>query len=313
MTRISTLTGPIDSQDLGFTLMHEHLFVLSWSMRSAFPGWLDRQAVIDGAVRALSAVHASGVDTILDCTAINLGRDIAMMREVADRSEVRVIASGGVYWTEEPWLDSWEPDPLFDWLMKDLDNLEGTGLKPGVIKCGTDRFGITPLNEKLLRVTARMHRATGLPITTHTTVRNRSALDQLDLFASEGVDLTHVVIGHCGDTDDMAMLEAILKHGCCIGMDRFRPVHMFPTEKRVKVIAELCKRGYASQMVLSHDTDVCSDFGRYKRPSASDPDAFTRTYCYVPDVVVPALRAAGVTEAQIHQMTVDNPRRVLTG
>ena len=310
MPHVNSLTGPVDSQKLGFTLMHEHIYVLSWSMRQAFPGWLDRQSLIDAAVRELAVVHASGVDTVVDCTAINLGRDVSMMREVAERSDVHIIASGGLYWTEEPWLDKWDADQLFDWLMKDLESMEGTGVKPGIIKCGTDRFGITPLNEKLLRVTARLHRASGLSITTHTTVANRSALDQLDLFAAEGVDLSHVVIGHCGDSEDMEMLEAILARGCFIGMDRFRPVHQFPTEKRVKVIAGLCRRGYAGQMVLGHDVDVASDFGKYRRPSPANPDVAERVYCYVPDVVVPALRAAGVTDGQIRQMTQENPRRV---
>jgi phosphotriesterase-related protein len=198
-------------------------------------------------------------------------------------------------------------------LMQDIDGMQGTNIKPGILKCGTDRFGITPLNHKLLQVTARLHKLTGLPITTHTTVTNRSALDQLDLFAEEGVDMQHVVIGHCGDTEDYDMLEAILAHGSYIGMDRFRAVHAFPTEKRVQVIAELCRRGYAGRMVLSHDTDVASDFNRYKRPAPEQLPAATCVYCYVPEVVVPALRAAGVSEEHIHMMTVDNPRRIFGG
>ena len=309
MSPVNTVTGPVSGADLGFTLMHEHLFVLSWSMRHAFPTWLDRQAVVDQAVRELDAVFASGVRTVVDCTAINLGRDLGMMREIAVRTPVRIVASGGLYWTEEPWLDRWEPDPLFDWLLQDVQNMEGASIKAGIIKCGTDRFGVTPLNRKLLQVTARLQRATGLPITTHTTVTNRSGLDQLDVFAGEGVDLSNVIIGHCGDTDDLAMLEAILARGCSIGMDRFRPVHLFPTEKRVAAIAQLCRRGYAGQMILSHDVDAASDFGRYRRPA--QPPLTERVYCYVPDVVLPALRAAGIGEAQIQQMTVDNPRRLL--
>jgi phosphotriesterase-related protein len=310
MSHVATVTGPIDSRDLGFTLMHEHLFVLNHSMRQAFPGWFDRRALIKSAVLELQAAYASGVRTIVDCTPLNLGRDVGLMREIAERSQVRIIASGGLYWTEEPWLDRWAPDLLFDWLMQDLNSLEGSGIKPGMIKCGSDRFGVTPLNQKILQVTARLHRSTGLPITTHTTVANRSALDQLDLFAAEGVNLSRLVIGHCGDTDDMDMLEGILARGSFIGMDRFRPVHAFPTEKRVQVVAELCRRGYADRMILSHDTDVASDFGKRKRPS---PGVLTSVYCYVPDVVLPALRAAGVTDEKIHQMTVVNPRRILAG
>jgi phosphotriesterase-related protein len=311
MPYVDAITGRVDSKDLGFTLMHEHMFVLSWSMRQAFPDWIDRTMLIEHALVELQAVYDSGVRTIVDVTPINLGRDLSMLSEVAARSKVQIVGSGGLYWTEEPWLDRWEADRLFDWLMKDLDGMEGTGVKPGIIKCGTDRFGISPLNRKLLQVTAHLHRATGLPITTHTTVTNRSALDQLDLFAEEGVDMTRLVIGHCGDTEDMEMLEAILARGSFIGMDRFRAVHIFPTEKRVKVIAELCRRGYAGRMLLSHDTDSASDFGQYRRPAPDKVKEAERVYCYVPDVVVPALREAGVTEEQVRQMTVENPRRIL--
>jgi len=312
MSHVNTMNGKVDADDLGFTLMHEHLFVFSWSMRRAFPAWLDRQAVINQAVCDLQAAYDSGVRTLVDCTAINLGRDVHMMQAIAERSPVTIVASGGLYWTEEPWLTNWEPEAIFDWLMQDLQGMEGTGIRPVIIKCGTDRLGVTELNRKLLQVTARLQRATGLPITTHTTIANRSALDQLDIFAAEGVNMARVVIGHCGDTDDIEMLEEILARGSFIGMDRFRPQHAFPTEKRVAVIAELCRRGYADRLVLSHDTDVASDFHRYKRPSSQQPAVPLRVYCYIPDVVLPALRAAGVAEEHIWQMTVANPRRILS-
>ena len=313
MSHINTLTGPLAGQDLGFTLMHEHLFVLNWSMRQAFPDWLDRRAIVEQAVADLHAAYASGVRTIVDCTAINLGRDIDLAREIAERSPVHIIASTGLYWTEEPWLDRWEPDLILDWLKKDVGGMQGSGIKPGVIKCGSDRFGVTPLNRKLLQVTARLHHKTGLPITTHTTKDNDSALQQLDIFAEEGVDLSHVVIGHCGDSADIGKAEAILARGSFIGMDRFRAVRQvfgFNTENRVKLVAELCQRGYASRMVFSHDEDVASDFGQHKRPVQAAAPAPTGAYCYVADTVVPALRAAGVTDEQIRQMTVENPRRV---
>ena len=109
----------------------------------------------------------------------------------------------------------------------------------------------------------------------------------------------------------MELLGAILARGSFIGMDRFRPVHEFPTEKRVKVIAELCRHGYADRLVLSHDADVAGDFGQGNRPSPGEPPEITSVFCYIPDVVLPALRAAGVNDEQIRQMTIVNPRRIL--
>ena len=122
-----------------------------------------------------------------------------------------------------------------------------------MIKCATDEPGITPGVEQVLRCCARAHRQTGIPITTHTHAATRRGLEQQHIFKEEGVDLSRVVIGHCGDTEDIDYLEEIMAAGSFIGMDRFGIDVMLPTENRVNTVAELCKRGHADQMVLSHD------------------------------------------------------------
>ncbi|MHB1295535.1 MAG: phosphotriesterase family protein [Anaerolineae bacterium] len=311
MADIQGVGGAMQTDTLGFTLMHEHILTLSWSMRQAFPGWLDRESFLAYAVSDLRLAKASGVDTIVDATPLNLGRDVGILAEAAAQSGVQIIAATGLYWTEEPWLDPWEPDRLVEWLLRDLESMQGTGIRAGIIKCGTDRLGLTPLNRKFLQVAARLHRVSGLPISTHSSVANRSGLMQQEVFAEEGVDLSHVVIGHCGDTDDLDHLEALLARGGALGMDRFSPRHGFPTASRVRVIAELCRRGYADRMVLSHDASLVSDWwpGRvahWDAPSQGSP------FSYIPQQVLPALREAGVSEEDIRQMTQRNPQRVLS-
>ena len=190
------------------------------------------------------------------------------------------------------------------------DGIQGTTIKAGIIKCGTDRAGLTPINHKVLQVSARLHRATGLPITTHTHVANRSGLLQQDVFEREGVDLSHVVIGHSGDTSDLDYLETILRRGSFIGMDRFGHPQIYPFDKRVATIAELCRRGWADRMVLAHDADLYSDW------SAEGLDLHIRgekplPFCRITEEILPMLRQAGVSEEHIHLMTVENPRRAL--
>lgn len=311
MASAQGVLGPIDTGDLGFTLMHEHVLVASWAMRRCFPDYVDEGELLERAERELRSAMERGVRSVVDLTPINLGRDARLLREVARRTGVQLIAATGFYWTEEPWMEAWPAEALVEYLVRDLERgMEDTEARAGIIKCATDRLGVTELNRKLLQVAARAHRATGAPISTHSSVANRSGLAQQDVFEEEGVDLRRVVIGHCGDTEDVDYLEAILKRGSTIGMDRFGIDILLPTEQRVDTIAKLCERGWEGQMVLSHDAACHIDWFPRAMIERTVPNW---NYRHIPDDVIPALREQGVSEAQIRRMTVDNPRRVFEG
>jgi phosphotriesterase-related protein len=182
-----------------------------------------------------------------------------------------------------------------------------TGVKAGIIKCATDEPGVTPDVERVLRAAAQAHRKTGVPISTHTHAASEVGLKQQDVFESEGADLSRIVIGHSGDTEDTAYLKKVCDRGSFIGMDRFGVDLFLETEKRVATIKKMCDMGYADHMVLSHDAACHFDW--------VDPPLRERIlpnwhYNHIPDDVIPALRKAGVTEEQVTTMTVDNPRRV---
>jgi len=305
---VNGVLGPIETLDLGFTLMHEHILVASHAMRHCFSDYVDEQALIRKAIREVSSVRERGVRTMVDLTPINLGRDIRVIREVAEKTGMQFVAATGFYWTEEPWMELWEVEALADYLVREInEGIEGTDCRAGIIKCATDRLGVTPFNRKLLQVTARAHRLTGVPISTHTAVSNRSGLAQQDVFEECGVDLRRVVIGHCGDSDDISYLESILQRGSTIGMDRNGIDLILPTKERVATIAALCDRGWSGQMVLSHDASCFIDWFPAQLVESMAPDWNYRHVC---DQVIPALRVSGVSDEQIREMTVDNPRRV---
>jgi phosphotriesterase-related protein len=254
------------------------------------------------------AAKQRGVKTIVDVTPVNLGRDIHVIREVAERAEMQIVAATGLYLFEEPWLGGWEVDRLVEFLIRDVEiGIQGTDSKAGIIKAATGDSGVTPINRKSLQVAARLHLATGIPITTHTSAAHRTGLAQQDVFEEEGVDLGHVVIGHCGDTDDVAYLEEILQRGSLIGMDRFGLDMILGAEKRVSTIAELCRRGWADHIVLSHDKSCYIDWWPQE---ASHPAASRWNLGHIPQDVIPALRQAGARDGQITAMTVSNPARV---
>ncbi len=308
MAQINGVLGPIDTSELGFTLMHEHILVANWAMRKCFPDYVDVDAHVEYATGEVRSALERGVATLVDLTPINLGRDIDVIRRVAERSGAQIIAATGFYWIEEPWLEAWEPDRLAEYLIRDVERgIEDTEARAGIIKCATDRLGVTELNHKLLTVAARAHRATGVPLNTHSSVAERTGLAQQDVFEAEGVDLSRVVIGHCGDSADIAYLEEILQRGSTIGMDRFGLDMILPTKQRVSTIAELCRRGWTERMVLSHD--VCCHIDWF--PKEMIPQMAPRwNFRHISDDVIPALREEGVTDEQIRQMTTDNPRRI---
>ena len=310
MPQVETLRGPVDTAQLGFTLMHEHIFVLSQGVPENFPSVWNEEEAIASAREKLSELADLGVHTIVDLTVMGLGRNIPRLRETVGDIAVNVIVATGVYtYNELPqYFHNRDENTMADLFVRDItEGIQGTAVKAAILKCATDEPGMTPGVEKVLRACARAHRRTGVPISTHTHPATRRGLEQQAIFEEEGVDLSRVVIGHSGDSEDIEYLQELLKRGSFIGMDRFGIDVILPTEKRVATIARLCELGHAGQMVLSHDAMCYLDWFPMEQLRQAVPNWHFR---HISEDVLPALRAAGVSDEQIRQMTVENPRRV---
>ena len=311
MATVNTVTGPIETSELGFTLMHEHIAVRSPGVAENFPSVWNRAEEIERAVTLLRDLGARGVRTIVDATTADIGRDIDFVAEVARRSWMQVIAATGLYWDVPRYFFSRSVDVMADMFVKEInEGIAGTQIKAGVIKCATDEAGATEQLRKVLRACARAHRATGVPITTHTFAAGQTGTEQQDIFESEGVDLSRVIIGHCGDSKDIDYLSRIIGRGSYIGMDRFGLDMFLPTADRVATIAQLCKMGHTDKMILSHDANSYMDWFERSLVEMTVPDWH---YNFIPDSVIPALLDSGVTEDEIRQMTVETPRRIFEG
>ncbi|HEY6598894.1 MAG TPA: hypothetical protein VIZ30_06260, partial [Pseudomonadales bacterium] len=257
MPQVETARGPIETAKLGKVLMHEHVFIISTEIAQNYPeDWGDEDVRLADAVKRLNELKAAGIDTILDPTALGLGRYIPRIKRVADRIGLNIVVATGLYTFDvlPHYFNGRGDDIMTGMFVRDIrEGIADTGIKAGVIKCATDAPGVTPGVERVLRCCARAHRETGVPITTHTHAATKRGLEQQKIFKEEGVDLSRVVIGHCGDSDDISYLEEIMANGSFIGMDRFGIDVLLPTERRVETVAKLCRRGYADRMVLSHD------------------------------------------------------------
>ena len=182
-----------------------------------------------------------------------------------------------------------------------------SGVKAAIIKCATDTAGVTPVIENVLRASARAQKATGVPISTHTWAAGRTGEAQQAIFAQEGVDLSRVIIGHSGDSEDLGYLRGLMERGSTIGMDRFGLETSCPLRSGSRCSRSSAPRAMRGKMVLSHDANCWSDM--------LSEDAKRRTrplwhYNHISDDILPALRKAGVPEDQIEQMLVRNPRAI---
>ncbi len=308
MAEVQTAAGPLDTGELGFTLVHEHVFMGSLEVRMNWPHRFDREAEIAHAVRVLDEAYEAGVRSILDPTTVDLGRDVAAVAEVAKRTRMQIVVATGVHLHPPRYLQRRRPDPVVELYVHDIEEgVAGTGVRAGFLKIASEEE-VTPENEFQLRAVALAHRATGVPINTHSNPEAGTGAEQQRIFAEEGVDLARVIIGHSGDTTDLEYLAAVMDRGSMAGMDRFGTGIGESTEQRIETIAELCRRGYADRMVLSHDTSCHADNFPWKLRASRLPEW---NFLTISKRVLPELRQSGVGDEQIEAMTVGNPRRLL--
>lgn len=297
--------------------MHEHIFVQDAEIQQNYPEeWGSEEKRVAEAVARLNELKSRGVDTIVDLTVIGLGRYIPRIAHIAKQTDLQIIVATGIYtFRDLPfYFHLRKPDaasgsePMADMFVRDIrEGIADTGVKAGILKCCTDEPGLTPGVERILRATARAHRQTGVPISTHTHAGLRRGLDQQHIFREEGVDLTRVVIGHSGDSTDLGYLEELIGNGSYLGMDRFGIDTILDFASRVNTVAAMCERGHANKMVLSHDA-MCF---YHWAPEGILPSVLPRWhYLHIHNDVLPALRKKGVSEQNLQAMLVENPRKI---
>jgi phosphotriesterase-related protein len=317
MVKVQTARGPVESGSLGRVLVHEHVFCMDMEYTLNYrPDFVADEKIAEAAEK-LNALKALGVDTIIDLTVLGLGRNVPLIAKVAERTDVNIIVATGCYTLDDlpkalrvygPGLMFDSPDPMPDMFVHDIEvGVHRTGVKAGALKCAIDAAGLTPGVERVLRAVGKANLRTGVPITVHTSCHHQTGLIAQRVLAEEGVDLRDVIIGHCGDSTDLGYLMKLADQGSILGMDRFGMNAMLPLEARVATLAEMVKRGYVDRLALSHDCFCWSDFF----PSqAHRTKLFPElSYLYVPQVVIPALLEAGLTQDQIDILQIANPRR----
>lgn len=311
MAHIQTATGPVDAGQLGFTLSHEHLVVGSAGVFEGFPFLFDMKATCAQIVRELREARAGGVETVIDLTTLDLGRDVELAAEASRESGVHVVVCTG-FWLDVP-RAFWGRDPDFlarVFIHEIEEGIGGTAIKAGAIKVANDIGGVTGPGELLLRAAARACKATNVPISTHQSAPEQVGLRQVEIFEDEGVDMSRVCVGHSADTTDVEYLVRLLEKGVFLSMDRYPGWEPRPSwRQRNDTVKALIDRGYADRLMLGHDHAPAPVLAGQQPPASAEP---TR-YLFLTNTAIPGLRELGVTDDVIRTMTVDVPRRFLSG
>ena len=314
MTReIQTVTGAISVDDLGPTLMHEHVVtgMPGWQTDSLAPGYTRRE-MLQIAKDRVAEMQEVGVRAMVDPCASDLGRDIEFCAEVSQATGFPIVAASGLYneafggaayWKIRAMVGQAAVDEMAEVFERELtEGVGSTGILTGIIKIATGGSGkITRYERNVFEAAARASNATGAPITTHT---DDGALgtEQQALLASLGVPVHRIIIGHVCGTGDQAFHWRLVEGGTYLGFDRFGIESSVPDATRVASLLKLLQAGAASRVVVSHDTVWCW----HGKPFSLDPNWTPGQFC---KRIVPQLRAGGATQEQIDTLLLHNPRR----
>ena len=314
MAHAQTVLGPIDPAELGFTLPHEHTAIALWHVPDRWDYW---ELTADEPVitAELARYRDLGGRTLVDVTPAGVGRDAGWLVRLARATGLNLVLSAGwyrdAYYPPTLDVDRRSVDSLAEELVAEIEGgLAVAGqaerVRPGIIgEIGTDKPWLTAREERVHRAVARAARRTGLAITTHA-VMSPVGLAQLDVFEAEGVDPGRVVIGHADSYPISEHWLEIVRRGASLELDflgmSFTPMERHGEPRIVDLLLDLLSRGHGDRVLLSQDVCHNQQLRHYEGNG----------YTYLQETFLPRLRARGVRDAEIEQLTVANPRRILT-
>ncbi len=303
--QIVTVRGPIQPDKLGFTLPHEHILVDFVGADKVSPDRYDQDEAFETILPYLKEAQSLGCEALVECTPSFLGKDPILCRRLSEATDVHLVTNVGYYGAAD---DRFVPafaydetaDQLSDRWVKDAAGVDGTDIHPGFIKIGVDKTELSGIDAKLVRAAARTHLRTGLLIYSHTGYAI-PAMEEIAILKEEGVHPSAWVWTHAQNEKDNDQHEKAAREGAWIAFDGVGPGEM-KVARDLKHFTEMKKRGLLGHVHLSHDA------GWY-RPSEEQK---FRPYDFIFKEFLGKLKEAGLTDEELHQVTVENPKRALT-
>jgi len=299
------VTGPIAADRLGLTLMHEHVLVDFIGAAEVSPSRYDADAVFKAVLPHLRQARTLGCETLVECTPAYLGRDPRLLKRLSEASGVHILSNTGYYGAAK---DKHLPAHAFGetaeqlaarWVGEWERGIDGTGIKPAFMKIGVDESPLSPIDARLVRAAALAHRKTGLPIASHTTT-GAAAFEELDLLEAAAVPLSAFIWVHAHAERDETFHARAARRDAWVEFDGISPASV---ARHVALVGRMKAEGLLGHVLVSHD----AGWYRVGEPGGGE----FRPYDTLFTEFVPALKASGFGEGEIHTLLVDNPRRAL--
>ena len=285
----------------GYTLMHEHITIDLSGIKNDEDCRLD---CFEESQNELCRLYELGVRRILDVTNIGMGRNSDYCRRMEESTGIQILSATGFY--KEPFL----PDFVYTMSVRELaklavkeisEGIANTGIKASVIgEFGTSKDTFTEMERKVFDSMALAAVQTGAVVTTHTTL-GTMALEQAEHLKTEGVKPENIIIGHLDLSQNPDTIISVLKEGVNIGFDTVGKNNYCLDTFRAQMLKRIAKEGYLDQVVLSMDITRKSHLKKWGGPG----------YAYLFETFLPMLLEYGLSEAQIEQLMIDNPNRIL--
>jgi phosphotriesterase-related protein len=302
---VDTVTGPIAADRLGMTLMHEHVLVDFIGAAEVSPSRYDAGAVFAAVLPHLQQARRLGCETLVECTPAYLGRDPRLLRRLSEASGVRILSNTGYYGAAK---DKHLPAHAFDetaeqlsarWVREAERGIDDTAIKPAFMKIGVDESPLSAIDVRLVRAAALAHRATGLPIASHTTT-GAAALEEIEMLEAAAVPLSAFIWVHAHAERDETFHARVARRGAWVEFDGIGPATV---ARHVALVGRMKAEGLLQRALVSHD----AGWYRVGEPGGGQ----FRPYDTLFTAFIPALKASGFADAEVHQLLVDNPRRAL--
>lgn len=306
INQVITINGPVGTHKLGATLTHEHVLVDFIGADKINPDRWNRMEVAEKVAPYFLEAKAAGVKTIVECTPAFLGRDVRLLKILADKTKVQVITNTGYYGALgnkylPPWAFSETAEQLAARWTDDFEyGIDGTTIRPGIIKISVDASpdGLSEMHKKLVRAAALTHLKTGLTIYSHTGP-GITALEEIEILKKEKVHPSALVWTHAQAEADRSLYSQAASMGTWISLDGITSGF----DNYVDSIIKLEEEGLLHRVLISHDAG-------YYRPGESDGGNFTG-YTSIFSELIPRLLQKGLKQRHIRQLLVKNPAEAL--
>lgn len=311
--QIPTLLGAVGADEMGFTLVHEHL--IFWPVPEKY-----KRTAAYFLRENLYRAKDRGVRTIVD---VSPNRDIRLLTELCSDTGMNFIMPTGYYTEGSRLLDasvySRTMQEDVDMMERDIaEGIAGTKVKAGVIKVAGNRPVLTPWEEKVFIAAGKVSAKMKTPICTHSCMGQ--AAQQAALLKG-GVNLEHVYYSHPeakfgwegrDARQELDYYIDLVKEGSSLMFNNFDFYFDTPKDELLYLIRGLSEKGYLNRVLISIDLNFEVDEEGLVWPEASKdhPETRIRDYGYIVDKVVPLLRADGFTQSDVETIFRDNPRRM---